>query len=361
MRTPLLVVTGVEPIALDSTMVSLGWDLPGAVLVRHRIDPYAQVLTRTVSDATGLLETEHVQLEHACTSCALREDVVPTLDRLATDGRWQTIVSALPTGTGAEQLTHVIARDTRLARRLRIASVIAALSAGDVPRDLLGDALLRERDVHTGPDDDRGVGEVACAQVERADVVVVDHDPGPGRESVRDLLTALARHDAEVLIGVEQLDAPRLAAAKHSPLASRAWADPPLEAPPATLVGGRAWRLDLCSPRAFHHERLLEDIERLGGGPFRSRGCFWVPTRPGDMLEWAGSGGQLSIGAWRPWGRRTPQTRLLVTGLGSPPAQLREAFADLLLTPGESALPASYWHVVEDGLEPWLGDIRDAA
>ena len=361
MRTPLIVVTGVDPAALDSAMVSLGWDLPDAVLVRHRIDPHGQVLTRTVSDASGLLETEHVQLEHACTSCALREDIVPTLDRLAHDGRWKTIVSALPTGTEADQLTHVIARDTRLARRLKIASVITALGAADVPLDLLGDDLLRERDAHTGPDDDRGVGEVACAQIERADVIVVDHDPGPARETVRDLLCALARHDAEVLIGVEKLDAPRVAAAKHSPLVSRGWADPPLDSPPATLVGGRAWRLDLCSPRAFHHERLLEDIESLGGGSFRSRGCFWVPTRPDDMLEWAGSGGQLSIGAWSPWGRRTPQTRLLITGLGTPPPQLREAFSSLLLTPGESSLPASYWKTLEDGLEPWLGDIRDAA
>ena len=342
-------------------MVSLGWDLPGAVLVRHRIDPHAQVLTRTVSDATGLLETEEIQLEHACTSCALREDIVPTLDRLAADGRWRTVVSALPTGTEADQLTHVIAREPRLARRLKIASVITALGAGDVPRDLLGDDLLRERDVHTGPGDDRGVGEVACAQIERADVVVVDHDPGPARETVRDLLTALARRDAEVLIGVEQLDAPRLAGATHTVSEARSWADPLILAPPATLIGGRAWRLDLCSPRAFHPERLLEDIERLGGGPFRSRGSFWLPTRPGEMLEWAGAGGQLSIGTWSPWGSRTPQTRLLLTGLGTPPAGLRDAFADLLLTPGEAELPASYWQWAEDGLEPWLGEIRDAA
>ncbi|MBU2111430.1 MAG: cobalamin biosynthesis protein CobW, partial [Actinobacteria bacterium] len=174
MRTPLLVVTGVHPVAMDATLMSLSWDLPDAVVVRHRIDPHSQVLTRTVSDASGVLEQEHVQLEHACVGCALREDILPTLERLGRDGRWRTIVSGLPTSTEAGQLTHALESDTRLARHLKLTAVVAALSSTDLSRVLLGDDLLRELDLHTGPDDDRGVGEVACAQVELADVVVLE-------------------------------------------------------------------------------------------------------------------------------------------------------------------------------------------
>ena len=72
-----MVVTGVQPSAIDSAMMGLGWDLPDAVSVRHTIDPVAQVLTRVVSDATGPVERAHIPLEHACISCALREDVLP--------------------------------------------------------------------------------------------------------------------------------------------------------------------------------------------------------------------------------------------------------------------------------------------
>ncbi|WP_341241561.1 GTP-binding protein [uncultured Nocardioides sp.] len=358
MRTPLVVVTGVEATAMDTTMMSLSWDLPRAVVVRHRIDPHSQVLSRVVSDATGVLEHEQVQLEHACVGCALREDILPTLERLARDGRWSAIVSGLPTGTEAGQLAHALTSDARLARRIKLSSVVAALGGDDVVRDLLSDTLLRERDAHTNPDDDRGVGEVACAQVELADLVVLG---GRADTGARDLVRALARPDADVVPDPADLDPTTIASQRHQPTRAGAWLSPDLHTELPALQGGSAWRLDLCSPRPFHPERLLDQIERLGTGRFRSRGSFWLPTRPGVQLEWSGAGGQLSIGSLSPWGRRTPVTRLVLTGLGTVPDDLAPAFEDILLTPTEALLDPRSWTVREDGLEPWLGDIRDAA
>ena len=357
MRTSLVVVTSVDPAAMDATLLSLAWDLPRAVSVRHTIDPESQVLTRTVSDATGLLERHEVELEHACVSCALREDILPTLQRLAGDGRWSSIVSGLPVATEAGQLAQALATDTRLARRLKLSAVVAAVSASDAERDLISDDLLRERGVHTNPYDDRGVGEVACGQIELADVLVLDAEPHP---AAGDLLAALARPGAPILRGTDQVDGPGLVADRHHHSLASAWCSPELDVDVPALPPGRAWRLELRSSRPFHPERLLDHIERLGSGAHRARGCFWVPTRPGDLLEWSGAGGQLSIGGYSPWGRRTPMTRLLYTGLGTPPSDLVPAFEEVLLTPAEArrALP---WDVVEDGLEPWLGDICDVA
>ena len=358
MRTPLLVVTGVDPVAMDSTLISLAWDLPRAVSVRHRIDPHSQVLTRTVSDINGVIEREQIQLEHACVSCALREDILPTLERLARDVRWSTIVAGLPTATEAGQLAHVLRSESRLARHLKLSAVLAAIGTNDVVRDLLSDDLLRERDVHTNPGDDRGVGEVACAQIEFADVVVLDADPGA---EATDLVHALARPGVPVVTGADRLDSGAIIAQRHQTTAASAWCSPELDTELPVLAEGKAWRLDLCSPRPFHPDRLLDQIERLGTGPYRTRGSFWVPTRPGDMLEWSGAGGQLSIGTYRPWGRRTPTTRLIYTGLGTAPAELADAFEDILLTPTEALLDRHSWNVLEDGLEAWLGDIRDVA
>lgn len=357
MRTPLVVVTGVDPASMDTTLVSLAWDLPRAVSVRHRIDPDSQVLTRTVSDVTGIVEQEQIQLEHACVSCAIREDILPTLERLARDDRWSTIVSGLPTGTEAGQLAHALTANSRLARHLKLSNVIATVGAVDVVNDLLSDDLLRERGVHTNPHDERGVGEVACAQVEFADIVVVDSDPGA---KATDLLHALARPGAPILHGADQLDGSQLTTDRHHNSLANAWRSPELDVELPDLGISHAWRLDLCSPRPFHPERLMEEIERLGTGAHRARGCFWVPTRPGDMLEWSGAGGQLSIGCYSPWGRRTPLTRLVLTGLGTAPSDLPTAFDEILLTPHEALHPQP-WAVLEDGLEPWLGDIRDVA
>ncbi|EON24571.1 cobalamin synthesis CobW domain protein [Nocardioides sp. CF8] len=358
MRTPLVVVTGVDTMAMDSTLMSLAWDLPRAVSVRHHIDPHSQVLTRVVSDADGIVEKEHIQLEHACVSCALREDILPTLERLARDDRWSAIVSGLPTATEAGQLAHTLGTNSRLARHLKLSSVVAAVGGGGVVRDLLSDDTLEERCVHTNPDDDRGVGEVACAQIEFADVVVLDTDPGA---EATDLVRAMARPDAPLVTGADQLDGAALTAQRHQSTLAHQWCAAETNVSAPALGSSRAWRLDLSSSRPFHPERLLDRIELLGTGAHRSRGSFWLPTRPGALLEWSGAGGQLSIGSYSAWGRRTPLTRLIFTGLGQPPSTLGPAFEDILLTPQEAQLDHHSWSVLEDGLEPWLGDIRDVA
>jgi hypothetical protein len=56
-------------------------------VVRHDIDAGAGTLRRVVVDAYGLVEDETVPLEHACPSCAVREDALPAIARLAEDGR----------------------------------------------------------------------------------------------------------------------------------------------------------------------------------------------------------------------------------------------------------------------------------
>lgn len=357
-RTPLVVVTGVDPAAMDSAMLSLSWDLPRAVAVRHRIDPTSQVLTRVVSDADGVVERHEITLEHACTSCALREDILPTLERLAREGRWSTIVACLPTATEADQLSAIVTRDPRLARHLRLSSVVTAVGASRTAEDLLGDDLLRERGLHSNPEDGRGLGEVACAQIEFADVLVLGDQPAA---EAADLVRALARPDAVLLEGADQLDGAGLAERRHLRTAAAAWTSPVLDLEIPPLGESLAWRLDLSSPRAFHPERLLDQIGRLGTGRHRSRGSFWVPTRPGIVQEWSGAGGQLSIGRHGARNGHTPLTRLLFTGLGSPPVELVEAFEDLLVGSAHPTLERGGWDLPEDGLEPWLGEIRGAA
>lgn len=359
MRTPLLVVTGIDRAAMDSAMLSLLWDLPGAVGVRHTIDPEAQTLTRVVSDLDGVRESVQIDLEHACIGCAIREDIVPTLVRLAREGRWTTIVATLPVGAEADNLSRVLTRDPGIVRRIRLAGVVAALGSAEVTSDLLGSDLLHERGLHSSPDDERGVGETACALVEYADVVVV---PSESSADARDLLDALRRPDAQLVVGSEHLDAASLAAGRHQSSAAAAWRNPMAgPALPALPLGSRAWRLDLTSPRPFHPGRLVDQIERLGGGDHRSRGSFWVPTRPTVAGLWDGSGGQLSIGQHREWGATPPATRIVFTGIGAPPSDLEVAFADLLVATQETGSTDIALSAHEDGLEPWLGEIHRAA
>lgn len=355
MRVPVVVLAGVDPVAVAATTVALQFDLPDTVVVRHHIAVDRQVLTRTVSDAGGALEERRVELEHACVTCAIREDIVPTLDRLARDGRWQSVVVHLPVGAEPRQLCTVLAQDSRLARFLRVSAVVTVVSAAHPVRDLLGDDLLVERGHHCSHDDTRGVGEVLSAMVEYADAVVFD---GPVQPVARGLVETLARPGAEVVEGAGSLEVARLVGRLHQHSTNESWVAPARRGPLPLVPAEGVWQVDLRSPLPFHPGRLLTSIESIGGGAHRSRGCFWLPTRPGQVLQWDGAGGQLSIGQHGSWGQHSRLTRLVVTGVGIAPPQLRHAFADLLVRPGEDARLGDGG---EDGFEPWLGPIRRVA
>lgn len=355
MRTPVVLLTGVDPGAMAATMVGLQFGLPGAVAVRHHIDVDRQVLTRTVSDLSGVIEEHEVELAHACVSCAIREDIVPTLERLARTGRWQSVVTHLPVGAEAAHLCSVLEWDTRLARFLRVSAVVTAVGSAHPVRDLIGDDLLAERGHHSSEEDRRGVGEVLSAMVEYADAVVLDGEVDP---LARGLVRTLARPTAAVVDGASALDVGLLVGRDNHHRAREYWASP-LRSEELPVIGAEGvWQLDLRSPYPFHPDRLLESLEQLGGGAHRSRGCFWLPTRPDRAITWDGAGGQLSIGDHGPWRKAAPFTRIVLTGVGIAPARLRPAFDELLMTTAERD---ASWQVTEDGFEPWLGSIREAA
>ncbi len=356
-QAPVLLVAGVDEHAMLATCLSLQLGLPSAVTVRHTIDARRQVLIRVVSDVTGVLEREEIHLAHTCVTCAIREDVVPTLERLASAGTWGCVVACLPVGAEPCQVCRVLAWDPRRAPHVAVAGVVAALAGSTLVTDLLGGDLLDERGLASSEDDRRGVAEVAAAMVEYADVVCLDAEPE--REGL-DLVAALARPDVPVVTGPSLLDARSLALGVHRHAEAEAWVAEVRRGALPPLPSSAVWRLDLRSGRPFHPLRLHDEIAALGGGRRRSRGCFWLPTRPGTVCVWDGAGGQASVGASRPWGTETPLTRLTVLGLDDDREEVAEAFARCLLTDRELSARGTAWDEVWDGLEPWLGPIEQS-
>ena len=357
---PLIVVTGVHAASMAAVTVGLQWDLPRAVVVRHHVDIESVTLNRTVSDASGAIETETVNLEHLCVGCALREDILPTIGRLAAAGRWESIIVHLPLAAEARHLCRIIAEDGRLRRLVQVATVVAALRGATLTADLLGGARLADIGAEAVPGDDRGVGEVLAAQVEYADsLICVDG----ADDTARELLAALAQPGARVHTETFGPSAAELLTTSHDTDRSEAWTATVRREPLPPLAGRRVWQLDLASERPLHPERLMEQIEAMGSGRHRSRGCFWLPTRPGEVCAWEGSGGHLSIGVVDEWGGQTPFTRLVITGDWSSDEVNRLAvrFHHCLLTEAELAEHGAHWQVEEDGFEPWLGEIEPAA
>jgi G3E family GTPase len=200
---------------------------------------------------------------------------------------------------------------------------------------------------------------VLAAMIEYADLAVVVDQAAPAGLG---LVRTLARPDATVLTDASAIDSAAVVSGHlHRHDVTSAWvaADRRGPVPPAADPG--VWRVDLRSDRPFHPDRLLEDIERLGTGRHRSRGCFWLPSRPGRACVWDGAGGQLSIGTSDTWRQGPPHTRIVLAGVGPEPDHLRAAFESLLVTPAEIRQRGQVWEVGEDGLEPWLGPVRRVA
>ena len=412
---PVSVLATTDPVLRDSALFGLLMDAPGVVAVRH--DIHADHLRRVVLDATGVIEDVLVPLEHACLSCAVREDAVPTIARLARDGRWTQVLLALPVSAEplpAARALAIAAEPGGALDHTRVATSFTVVDLDALQQDLFGDDTLAERGLELTADDERSVGEALAAQIEQADLVVTSstsiassslieptppvgpsssvertssvepveaaHTPlvepveAPSAETwsatSSGLLDRLRGAGTRRVDGLHALSASDLAAATHSPARAERRAHPlgaVVISGPGGVPGDRSWTLELRSSLPFHPERLLDQIEELSAGGLRARGVFHVADRPGLACLWDGAGGQLAFGDLGPWQEvcagTVPHTRIVVVGVaddrGTVTAQddrrrLLEAFQAALCTPEELAAGVE-WLWREDHLAPWLG------
>lgn len=364
---PVSVLATIDPVLREAALAGLVLGSPGTVALRHDLQHTDGVLRRLVIDATGVIEDVRVEIEHACLSCCVREDALPTLARLAADGRWSAIVMALPTTAEPLSVTRALTAATAPHGELpgcRIATTFAVVDLETLEADLLGETLCSERGQHLADDDERSIGEALASQLEQVDLVVTDGTSATGTGLV-DRLRGAGTHRID---GLHTLDAARLGRTRHDPAAAERRANP-AGARDTTIAtrdaADRSWTLILDSALPFHPERLLENIERLGTGPLRARGVFHVVNRPDSACLWDGAGGQTYIADLGTWDEvaagASPRTRICVVGAGSPNAaqdlrcRIVEAFSASLVTDSDVADGGLRWLGRDDALAPWLG------
>ncbi len=144
-------------------------------------------------------------------------------------------------------------------------------------------------------------------QAEYADVVVLGGaGPQPEPEDLT-FLRHLVRSEARVVQDLSALTASALLEMRHDVGQVRATHDPrrrrPTGAPDADGIATAMFE----SWRPPHPERLVNVMEPMVLSSLRTRGAFWLPTRPEAALVWDECCGQLRLAAAaRGWGTGAP-------------------------------------------------------
>ncbi|WP_328933543.1 MULTISPECIES: GTP-binding protein [unclassified Streptomyces] len=341
------IVAGLHAEARRATVARLLHDVPGSVVLHHDLaTATAGTVVRTVRDATGILDAGETPLVNDCACCALREDLVPELRRLADAGQvrlavvelWDSVepkAMAEVISSGGLTVTGVItavdpalvlpylgngddlataglaaaATDERtiadtFARQLEYAPVLAILDseeADDEDRELLGQLHPTARQV-----------AVSSADLKRGSSSQTAHDAPPpapapstpnspgvrgtARPAPTDPHPANNRHHAPprgilAHAALAGFDVEAAAAAQHPASALL-----PVEAD-AHGVTTLVWHRH----RPFHPERLYAALEDITCAAARSRGRFWLADKPDALLHWDAAGGALCVESAGPW------------------------------------------------------------
>ncbi|MCP3753570.1 GTP-binding protein [Streptomyces sp. TBY4] len=271
--------------------------VPGSIALHHDLSSAAAgTVLRTLRDSGGAISADETPLVNDCACCALREDLVPELERLASGGLTCLAVVELWDSVEPRAMAEVVA--AHAGDVLELTNVITAVDPALVLPCLANGDDLAEAGLAAAATDQRTVGDTWARQLEYAPVLAIA-DSEEADDEDRALLAQLHPTARLVPTGSSELtrsafagfDVETAAAAQHPACALLPQdAD---EAGVATLVWQRR--------RPFHPERLYQALEDLACAAARSRGRFWLADRPDTLLAWDAAGGALCVESAGPW------------------------------------------------------------
>ncbi|MFF8744055.1 CobW family GTP-binding protein [Streptomyces californicus] len=295
-KLPVVIVCGLHAEARREVVDGLLRDVPHSVALHHDLSSAGGgTVRRSLRDAGGELASDEARLVNDCACCALREDLVPELERLAGDGRTRLAVLELWDSVEPKSMAEVIAAHTEAAE---VTNVFAAVDPVLVLPCLSNGDDLAEAGLAAAATDRRTVGDTWARQVEYAPVLAVTPNPAADEED-RALLRHL--HPTACHFTSGSVDLARCAFAGFDVEAAAAAQHPacallPQEADEAG-VSTLVWRRH----RPFHPERLFDALEEVSCAAARSRGRFWLADRPDTLLSWDAAGGALCVENTGPW------------------------------------------------------------
>lgn len=245
-----------------------------------------------------------VELSNGCICCTLREDLVREVARLARLRRFDYL---LIESTGISEpvpvaQTFMAGEDggDSVAELARLDTMVTVVDAHSFLDDYQRAEDLRERGGAAGDDDERTVTDLLIEQVEFADVIVINKSDLVSESELRQLQAILGSLNPGALLLVTAHGQVPLGAVLDTgsfdfdkAQSSAGWArELASEHVPETDEYGIS-SFVFRARRPFDPQRLwdLFNDERLWSRVLRSKGLFWLATRPDLVYEWSQAGG----------------------------------------------------------------------
>ena len=313
-------------------------------------------LVRGGKAALSRTEERLVELTNGCICCTLRDDLLEEVDRLAREGRFDYL---LIESSGISEpmpvaATFAFARDDGavLGDLARLDTMVTVVDAANFLPELANGDELAERGLDQYENDERTVSDLLMDQIEFADVIVLNKLDLVDDESAARLRAGLTRLNpvarivpvahgrvsvGEVL-GTGLFDLDRAQQAPGWVMELNGDHVPETE---EYGVSSTVFR----SQVPFHPGRLWTFVtEELDSGAFgqvlRSKGFFWLASRPHVTGLWSQAGSVARFEPSAALGAESPSGQELVfIGTGLRAEALRAALADCLMRDGESRPP----------------------
>ncbi|TDU25624.1 G3E family GTPase [Panacagrimonas perspica] len=342
-----------------------------------------------VDGQANLSRTEEklVEFSNGCICCTLRDDLLQEVTRLAREGRFDHL---LIESTGISEPMPVAAtfavRDAEgfsLADLTRINSMVTVVDAANLLGDYSSTDYLRDRGQSLGDGDERNVVDLLVDQIEFADTIVVNKISEVDNAKRQDVLAVVKALNpgAHVVLSdfgrvsaVELLEGFRFdpGQAERNP----GWAKELRgeHTPESEQYGITSFVYR--ERRPFHPQRLHELVQSSWPGVIRSKGWFWIASRPDLVCQLSQAGSTLSLGAVGLWwasprAKKAPpemmqrlrpvwdttygdrRQELVFIGIELDEAALRARLDECLLCPLEIARGVETWRDLPDPFPAW--------
>ena len=331
-------------------------------------------------------EEKLVEMSNGCICCTLREDLLLEVNKLAADGRFDYLLiestgisEPLPV---AETFTFADENGVSLSDVAKLDTMVTVVDAVNFLKDYEEAKSLQEAGESLGEEDERSVADLLVDQAEFADVILIsktDLVEASDVERLKAILRTLNTHaqlipiaegevDTDAVLGTGLFD---FARAQQAP----GWlAEMRGEHVPETEEYGIG-SFSYVARRPFHPEKFFEFLHGTEkyGKLLRSKGYFWLATRPEFAGEWSQAGGIARYGFAGMFWKAVPKENwpededylasiekqweepfgdmrqeLVFIGQGLDKDAMTEALNDCLLSEEEVLLGKAYWKTLPD-------------